>query len=197
MNILINLSSRFISEALFDYLNKNCSYSLRIADNGTEYDDFKSDIILADLNSINHDIVSRHEHAKFVMIDTGIKKEEIIRAISLYKLSGVLSTKIDLQLFEKALRVVSEGQIWIDNSILKAYVHDAGLISRTGMIKGVSCRESEIINLVVKGCRNKEIASKLFLSEQTVKAHLNKIFRKLNVANRSQLIAFTINNRMP
>ena len=177
MNILINLSSRFISEALFNYLKKNESYGLQIADNGTLYKDFESDIVLTDIYSLNTDLVSRYERAKVVMIDTGIKKEEVIRAIAQYRLSGVLSTKMDLQLFEKALRVVSEGQLWIDNSTIKTYIQNAGLISRAGRINGVSGRELEIVKHVAKGRKNKEIALKLFVSEQTVKAHLNKMLQ--------------------
>jgi DNA-binding NarL/FixJ family response regulator len=196
MNILINLSSRFISEALFDYLKKNESYGLQIADNGTLYKDFESDIVLTDIYSLNPDLVSRYERSKVVMIDTGIKKEEVIRAIAQYRLSGVLSTKMDLQLFEKALRVVSEGQLWIDNSTIKRYIQDAGLISRAGRINGISSRELEVVKHVAKGRKNKEIALKLFVSEQTVKAHLNKIFRKFDVSSRSQLIAYAINNKI-
>jgi DNA-binding NarL/FixJ family response regulator len=45
-------------------------------------------------------------------------------------------------------------------------------------------REIEIVNLVAQGCSNKQIAAKLFISEETVKKHLKNIFCKLNVANR-------------
>jgi DNA-binding CsgD family transcriptional regulator len=45
-------------------------------------------------------------------------------------------------------------------------------------------REAEIMRLVAKGCTNKQIAAKLFISEETVKKHLKNIFCKLNVGNR-------------
>jgi len=45
-------------------------------------------------------------------------------------------------------------------------------------------REKEIMKLVAKGCTNKQIAAKLFISEQTVKKHLKNIFCKLKVRNR-------------
>ncbi len=53
---------------------------------------------------------------------------------------------------------------------------------------GLSKREAEIVQLVVDGLRNYEIADKISISLNTVQSHLNKIFRKLGVSNRSELI---------
>lgn len=49
---------------------------------------------------------------------------------------------------------------------------------------GLSRREAEILDLLAQGFRNKEIASKLFLSAYTVKAHIYNIYQKLHVRNR-------------
>jgi len=54
----------------------------------------------------------------------------------------------------------------------------------------LSDRENEIAQLVAQGCRNKEVAVKLSISEQTVKNHLYKIFGKLRVFNRRELRKF-------
>lgn len=48
-------------------------------------------------------------------------------------------------------------------------------------------RELQIIQLVVNGLKNKEIGEQLFISEKTVKHHLTKIFKKLNIKKRAQL----------
>jgi ATP/maltotriose-dependent transcriptional regulator MalT len=53
--------------------------------------------------------------------------------------------------------------------------------------KPLSCREKEIVQLVAQACRNKEVAQKLSISEQTVKNHLYKIFGKLGICNRRKL----------
>ena len=50
-------------------------------------------------------------------------------------------------------------------------------------------RESEIVQLVAGGVTNKDIAFRLNMTPGTAKVHLNNIFRKLNVASRSELIA--------
>lgn len=54
---------------------------------------------------------------------------------------------------------------------------------------GVSPREEEVLELIVHGKTNKEIANTLFISEHTVKNHLSRIFNKMNVTDRSQIIA--------
>ena len=149
-----------------------------------------------DLNNINQKLFSRYPEAKIILIDTGIKQEDIIATLVSYKIHGVLSPRTDLYLFKKALKAVSKGEIWIDNSTVKAFLHNTGLLSMTGKINGITEREKEIIEQVCQGCRNKEIASRLFVSEQTVKAHLNRVFRKLNVSNRSQLTALAVNNHV-
>ncbi|WP_275262532.1 response regulator transcription factor [Paenibacillus tepidiphilus] len=54
---------------------------------------------------------------------------------------------------------------------------------------GISPREEEVLELIVQGKTNKEIAGALFISEHTVKNHLSRIFTKMNVTDRSQIIA--------
>lgn len=54
---------------------------------------------------------------------------------------------------------------------------------------GISPREEEVLELIILGKTNKEIASALFISEHTVKNHLSRIFSKMDVTDRSQIIA--------
>ena len=197
MNIIISLSNNLISEALYDLLKKEGNGDkILAADDKNNADNFRPDVILVDLNNINQKLFSRYPEAKIILIDTGIKQEDIIATLVSYKIHGVLSPRTDLHLFKKALKAVSKGEIWIDNDTIKAFLHNTGLISKTGKINGTTDREQEIIGYVAQGRRNKEIASRLFVSEQTVKAHLNRVFRKLNVSSRSQLVALAVNNRV-
>ncbi len=53
-------------------------------------------------------------------------------------------------------------------------------------------REKEVLELAAKGDNNKKIAEKLVLSEVTVKSHMNSIFKKLNVKNRTQAVLLAI-----
>lgn len=55
-------------------------------------------------------------------------------------------------------------------------------------VDALTTRETEVLSLVAKGSNNQEIAEKLFVREVTVKTHLNNIFKKLNVSNRTQAV---------
>ena len=198
MKILINLGSRLISEILSDYLSKDhIDYEIVIANNGAgNNNNFKPDIILADINTIHAKLFTAYPESKVALFDTGLKKEDIISAMLAYKIDGAISANMDPSFFEKALDVIRKGELWIENSTVKAMLHNGRIASRTDKANSATERENEIITHVCKGCSNKEIASKLFLSEQTIKAHLNRIFRKFNVSNRFQLITLAINNRI-
>ena len=54
---------------------------------------------------------------------------------------------------------------------------------------GLSPRQKEIATLVIRGFSNKEIAERLFITEQTVKDHLHDIFERIHVRRRSELVA--------
>lgn len=62
--------------------------------------------------------------------------------------------------------------------------------------ESISPRERDVLKLLVNGKTNKEIAEQLFISEKTVKIHLNKIYKKLGVKSRSQAIIEVIQNNM-
>jgi DNA-binding NarL/FixJ family response regulator len=58
----------------------------------------------------------------------------------------------------------------------------AVLIKKAGA--GLTKREQEVMKWIARGCSNKQIAGKLFISEETVKKHVKNIFTKLSVTNR-------------
>jgi DNA-binding NarL/FixJ family response regulator len=54
--------------------------------------------------------------------------------------------------------------------------------------QGLTRRELDVVNLLVKGQKNSQIASALFISEYTVDNHLKSIYRKMSVKNRTSLV---------
>jgi DNA-binding NarL/FixJ family response regulator len=76
--------------------------------------------------------------------------------------------------------------------LVKALLQDTGALSKTGKINGISGREQEIIACVSQGLSNKQIAGRLEVSENTVKAHLNTIFKKLNITSRIKLMTLAV-----
>lgn len=65
--------------------------------------------------------------------------------------------------------------------------HDLPFIEE-GSVEPLTTREIEVLELVAKGASNQNIADKLFVKEVTVKTHLNSIFKKLKVTNRTQAV---------
>lgn len=63
-------------------------------------------------------------------------------------------------------------------------------------ISCLSPREKEVLGLVAHGMSNRDIAGTLYLSEKTVKNHLNNIFRKINVNDRTKAALFALNNNI-
>lgn len=194
MKILISLKSRVLSEALLGLIQKEPSGDhVLIAEPGSDESGFRPDLILVDRYNINRNITDRSPHSKVLLVDTGLDQEEVINLLLLHKLDGVVSTDADAFLLKKAMNLVHEGQIWIDNNNLKALLYRAGTISQNGKLASVSKRERQVLDLINKGFKNKEIAEQLYLSEQTIKAHISRIFRKFNVSSRSQLFSLLLN----
>jgi DNA-binding NarL/FixJ family response regulator len=72
------------------------------------------------------------------------------------------------------------------------------LLSNEGgaSVEQLTERELDVLRLLVKGARNKEIANQLFITERTVKFHTSLIFQKLGVTNRSEAIAAALQRRL-
>jgi len=67
---------------------------------------------------------------------------------------------------------------------------------RKPLNKSLSLRENQIVDLVSQGRLNKEIAYELHLAEGTIKEYLNRIFRKLEVTNRTELAIWAVTRRL-
>jgi len=111
---------------------------------------------------------------------------------------GYLSKNTSTSNLIKAIKLVNKDQIWVERKLMARYfnghiVADIGREGRKEKIKeALTSREQEVLSLLIKGSTNKEIANGLFISEKTVKSHLNKIFKKLNVSRRLNAILSAI-----
>ena len=99
-----------------------------------------------------------------------------------------------------AIRAVYGGEAWVDREITGTLLEE--LAHRGGggehgeaAQQRLTARESEVVDLVISGCRNREISERLSISEKTVKAHLSNIFAKLGVRDRLELAIYALNRR--
>ncbi len=96
---------------------------------------------------------------------------------------GYVRKDADPEVLLAAVRAVSRGKTYIDPSVARL-VLDAAAVTADDLTP----RELEVLRRLALGRTNKEIASELFISEETVKSHLARVFAKLDVENRSQAI---------
>jgi len=189
MKIFIKMSSVLIATALHELIRKRIGdWRVLVDHDGKDQHDFHPDLVLVDISSLDGAIFLRWPHAKVVLIDTGIEENQLVSMLIYYKLHGIISTRTNLKLFKKALQEVAAGQIWMDNSKLKTLIHSHETITGMQPLESFSYKERQIIILISQGLKNREIANSLAISEQTVKSHLNRIFRKGKVSRRTQLL---------
>lgn len=180
---MIKIKSKIFSELLSKYILSQDGFNL-ISE--TQSSNSFPDIIVTDINELTDSMVNKYSKSKIVLIDTGLNSEELISNLIKYKLRGIICFSTGLEQINKALRVINDGQLWVSNSLMQELISRENF-NNIGKIK-VTDKEKEIIELVCDGLSNKEIAIKLFVSEQTIKAHLHRIFQKFNIKSRSRLV---------
>jgi DNA-binding NarL/FixJ family response regulator len=108
---------------------------------------------------------------------------------------GYCSQNISTALLRKAVKTILGGQFWAGHKIVSALIAEA-VSTRNHReptpgirmnLDGLSPRQRQIAALVVQAARNKEIASRLKISEAAVKAHIGAMFRKFNLSTRLEL----------
>ena len=196
MTIFIDLSNCLMAEALSQLLERS-AYDHVVTSGRSPANGFIPDILLVDSTTLGHELLARYPEAKVLLIDTGIAREDLQVLLLTYRIHGILSPETELYLLKKALAAVSEGELWIDNGSVKTLLHGPDVISMTGkQISTITDRERELIACTCQGLTNRQIAERLGLSPHTVKAHLYRIYRKLNVTNRSKLMTWAMQGRV-
>ncbi len=165
------------------------------------------DVMLLDLRMPNLDGLSvlqslqqSGRRTRVIVLTASEDKNEFVQAMKL-GCSGIVLKQTATDLIVKSIRKVHSGEIWLDShttaAVMRQFASPADLAS--GNMNGkarerspLSAREREIVQLVAQGYKNKEMAEKMFISEQTVKNHLHNIFDKLGVSDRLELALYAI-----
>ena len=109
---------------------------------------------------------------------------------------GLLSASQEFSQGIRAIRAIHTGELWASRTVVSA-VAQAGiknameLQSHSKLMSQLTEREREVVNLLRCGSSNKQIASKLNISDKTVKTHLQNIFGKLQVRRRQMIFTST------
>ena len=135
-------------------------------------------------------------YVKVVILTASEKDENIFEAVKAGA-QGYLEKKIEPEPFLRLLREVMRGEALISSltatKILYEYTNIAGReAERVIPEEQLSPREEEVLALLAGGTTNREIASSLGISDNTVKNHLRNIMDKLHLKNRVQAATFAI-----
>lgn len=92
----------------------------------------------------------------------------------------------------QALRVVASGEVLIQPQLAGRLLSRVGKQGNRPPYETLTARELDVLRLLVRGMRNKEIAARLYVSERTVNFHLANIYQKLNVSGRTEALSKAI-----
>ena len=204
MRILIADDHPVVREGLSAMLNRQPDIEVvGEAENGKECVEktrkLRPDIVLMDLRMPEMDgveamrqIAATNPEVRFIVLTTYDNDEYIFKGIEAGARAYLLKDSPREELF-KAIRAVHRGESLIQPAVAgKVLDRFAELSRQVQAPEALSDREVEVVKLMAEGAANKEIAVSLHISESTVKTHIQTIFQKLGVSERTGAVTQAI-----
>jgi DNA-binding NarL/FixJ family response regulator len=161
------------------------------------------DVLLLDINmprkngiEVLQQIREQHLNIKVLILTVHNEVEYLIKAVDI-GVDGYLMKDSSSDELKKAIHVVMDGENYIQASLVPLL--NSKLIARDvdqEKIELLTKREFEVLIKISNGMSNREIATTLNISERTVKNHISNIFKKIEVADRTQAAVFAIRNNL-
>lgn len=202
---LVGVRELLSLEGSFDVVNASTSAAVGI----NMIKKYQPDIVLIDMNMPEKDglqtiqeIKSLDLPVKLVALSAYDDADLIFRAMKLGARGYVLKTMASAQLIY-AIEEVLAGKIYLPSALSLRFFEyfqksvkeeTASEDNGENLLSYLTQREEEVLDLLTKGITYKGVSSKLFISETTVKTHVNNIFQKLQVNDRTQAVLYAINN---
>jgi len=163
-----------------------------------------ADVVLMDLRMPGTDGVAatarlraEHPQVKVVVLTTYAEDADIIAALQAGAL-GYLTKDAGRVQIAQAIRAAAAGQSVLDPQVQQRLLAAAAQapVAAPGatLPDGLTAREGEVLALIADGLANREIARRLYISEVTVKSHINRIFAKTGVRDRAQAVQYAYRN---
>lgn len=159
--------------------------------------ELRPDVVLMDLRMPRMDgveatrrIREAHPEVHVVVLTTYSDDESVFAALGAGA-RGYLTKDTDAESLASAIATVVEGQAQFDPGIQRRLA-EAVTVNRRApdLPDGLTRRESEVLRLIAAGRSNAEIAGELFVSEATVKTHINNLFAKAGLRDRAQAVTY-------
>ncbi|MEV4729281.1 response regulator transcription factor [Saccharopolyspora sp. NPDC049426] len=141
------------------------------------------------------EILGHRPGCKVVFLTVYDDEQYLYQALQLGA-SGFLLKRVRGSELVGYLTRIHEGEVLIDPALASRVAKSAARIRNgefwPGAHLGITQRESDVLSLLVAGMSNRAIATKLFITEETVKTHLRGLYRKLEVGDRAGAIAVAL-----
>jgi len=172
------------------------------AEAGTVVEATRPDVVLMDLRMPRRDgveatalIRAAHPSTQVVVLTTYAEDEHILTALRAGAL-GYLTKDAGRVQIAQAVRAAAAGQSTlsadVQRKLLAAALEPGPPAPQpdAALPDGMTTREVEVLKLIAAGLSNREIASRLFVTEATVKSHINRLFAKAGVTHRAQAVQY-------
>jgi len=159
-----------------------------------EVEDKKPNVVLVDLRMPGmggieavRRILASGSGARLVALTAYDEEEYMLEAVRA-GVSGYLLKEIDARALVSAIEAVSRGEMVLDERVGKTFqeLADRSVPPAAVHEHGLTSRESEVLELLLRDLGNREIADRLYMSINTLKFHLKNIYGKLGVHNRTE-----------
>ena len=168
------------------------------ASNGREalelISNLKPDVVLLDVNMPGMSGVevvkkiNKREGCKILMLTISKHEEDLFGAIDAGA-DGYLLKNAEPEELRKAIQSVYEGKSIISAEVTRPLFKAISGMSRIPTDRGLSDREIEVLNCLAQGMTTSDIATELFISDNTVKTHIRHILEKLESSNRAEAVS--------
>ena len=208
IKIIITDDHKMICEGIKQLLELNKDISVvGMASDGNEclsmLKEKEADVLLLDINMPNKNGLDTLKEIKESKLETKViiltvhnEADYLMRAVEIGANGYVLKDSGSAELVH-AIQTVMEGDSYIQPDMIPMLNSKMMIRNKDKeKINELTKREMEVLVLVSEGMFNKEIADKLHISERTVKNHISSIFRKIDVADRTQATVFAIRNSL-
>ena len=169
---------------------------------------YHPDIVLMDINMPEKDglqalqAIEKLNLSTKVVILSGYDDSDLVyRAMKLGAKAYVLKTMASSKLID-AIEAVSEGKIFLPSVLSTRFFEyfqscakeSAAQSQQENLLTSLTMRENEVLELLTQGINYKSIANQLIISETTVKTHVNNIFQKLQVNDRTNAVLYALSH---
>lgn len=152
------------------------------------------------VSEIFAEIYSISPETKVIFISKSVNEEELLNTYIAENISAWLLSERSDRTLSLAIEAAEANQLFVDfavNNSLRNIIREKQSVLTTtnanfGNLELLTEREAEVLKYLCEGMNYKKVAQKLFISESTVKTHINNVFTKLKVNDRTQAVLYAL-----